>query len=115
MKEYATMWLEANKEETSPNWWIWGEDNLKKMQQGYEGAYNLFNTDFYIFNANRLDEMFATRYSHQHNLSISNSNDKSGYRLSFDLPITGATWLLPMMARSSTMHASIMITSLPIT
>lgn len=83
MQEYATMWLEANKEETTPNWWIWGEDNVKKMQQGYEGAYDLFNTDFYIFNANRLDEMFATRYSHQHNLSISNSSEKSGYRLSF--------------------------------
>ena len=84
MQEYATMWLEANKEETIPNWWVWGnKDNMQKMQQGYEGAYPLFGIDYYIFNANRLDEMFARRYSHQHNLSISNSTERSGYRLSF--------------------------------
>lgn len=83
MKEYATMWLEANKEEAVPNWWVWGEDNLKKMQQGVEGAYSLFGTDFYIYNANRIKEMFAPRYSYQHNLSLSNSTEKSSYRLSF--------------------------------
>lgn len=85
MKEYASIWLEANKEETAPNWWIWGEENLKKMQQGVEGKYDLFNTDFYIFNANRIDEMFATRYSYQHNLSLSSGGDKSSYRLSLGL------------------------------
>jgi TonB-linked SusC/RagA family outer membrane protein len=84
MQQYATMWLEANKEETKPNWWVWqNQDNLLKMQQGIEGAYPLFGIDYYIFNANRLDEMFATRYSYQHNLSLSSSTDKSGYRLSF--------------------------------
>ena len=84
MQEYATIWLEANKEETTPNYWVWGnKENLEKMQQGVEGAYPLFGTDFYIFNSNRLAEMFATRYSYQHNLSISNSTDKSGYRMSF--------------------------------
>lgn len=84
MQQYATMWLEANKEETLPDWWVWGnKDNMLKMQQGVEGAYPLFGIDYFIFNANRLDEMFARRYSHQHNLSISNSNDRSAYRLSF--------------------------------
>ncbi|HKZ68419.1 MAG TPA: SusC/RagA family TonB-linked outer membrane protein, partial [Chitinophagaceae bacterium] len=74
----------ANKEETNPNWWVWGnKDNMLKMQQGYEGVYPLFGIDYFIFNANRIDEMFARRYSHQHNLSISNSNDRSAYRLSF--------------------------------
>src|SRR5690606_8282326 len=83
MSEYATVWLEANKEEAAPNYWVWGnEENLLKMQQGVEGAYDLFGTDFYIFNANRLDEMFARRYSYQHNLSISQGSDKSGYRVS---------------------------------
>ncbi|WP_423127200.1 TonB-dependent receptor [Gaoshiqia sp. Z1-71] len=83
MKQYATMWIEANKEETVPNWWVWqNEQNMLKMQQGYEGAYDLFGIDYFIFNANRLDEMFGTRYSYQHNLSISNSTDKSGYRIS---------------------------------
>lgn len=89
MKEYASIWLEANKEETNPNWWVWGnKDNLLKMQQGYEGAYN-FSTwpgvDYFIFNANRIKEMFATRYSYQNNLSISGSGDKSSYRLSFGM------------------------------
>lgn len=83
MQEYATMWLEANKEETVPNWWVWGEDNVKKMAQGIEGRYDLYNTDFYIFNANRIQEMFSTRYSYQHNLSLGSGNDKSSYRLSF--------------------------------
>lgn len=84
MQEYATMWLEANEEETVPNYWVWqNKDNLLKMQQGVEGAYPLFDTDFYIFNSNRLAEMFATRYSYQHNLSVSNGTDKSAYRMSF--------------------------------
>jgi len=84
MQQYATMWLEANKEESVPNYWVWqNKENLLKMQQGVEGAYPLFGIDYYIFNANRLDEMFARRYSQQHNLSISNRTDKSGYRLSF--------------------------------
>jgi TonB-linked SusC/RagA family outer membrane protein len=86
MQQYATMWLEANKEETNPNWWVWGnKDNMLKMQQGVEGAYPLFGIDYFIFNANRIDEMFARRYSHQHNISISNSNEKSAYRLSFGI------------------------------
>jgi TonB-linked SusC/RagA family outer membrane protein len=82
MQEYASVWIAANKEETNPNWWIWGEENLKKMQQGVEGKYDLFGTDFFVFNANRIEEMFSTRYSYQHNLSISNGGDKSSYRLS---------------------------------
>ncbi|WP_346066729.1 SusC/RagA family TonB-linked outer membrane protein [Sphingobacterium siyangense] len=83
MQEYATMWLESNKEETVPNWWVWGEENLKKMAQGIEGRYDLYNTDFYIFNANRIQEMFSTRYSYQHNLSLGSGNEKTSYRLSF--------------------------------
>lgn len=84
LEQYATMWLESNKEESTPNWWVWAsKDNLLKMQQGVEGAYDLYNTDFFIYNANRIDEMFARRYSYQHNLSISGSSDKSDYRLSF--------------------------------
>jgi len=83
LKEYATMWREANKEEVSPNWWVWGEDNINRMIEGYEGRYDLYNTDFYIYNANRIEEMFNTRYSYQHNLSIAGGTEKSGYRLSF--------------------------------
>lgn len=82
MQQYATMWIEANKEETTPNWWVWGEDNLKQMQKGVEGKYDLYGTDFYIYNADRISEMFARRYSYQHNISVSNRGDKSGYRLS---------------------------------
>jgi len=84
MQQYASIWLAANDEEITPNYWVWGnKDNLQKMQQGVEGRYDLFGTDYYIFNANRLDEMFARRYSQQHNLSISRGTDTSGYRLSF--------------------------------
>jgi TonB-linked SusC/RagA family outer membrane protein len=84
LEQYATMWLDANKEETQPNWWVWAnKENLLKMQQGIEGAYDLYNTDFFIYDANRIKEMFARRYSYQHNLSISGGTDKSDYRLSF--------------------------------
>ena len=89
MKEYASMWLEANKEEINPNWWVWGnKSNLEKMQSGYEGVYN-FSTwpgvDYFIFNANRIDEMFSTRYSYQNNISLSGGNEKSSYRLSMGM------------------------------
>jgi TonB-linked SusC/RagA family outer membrane protein len=83
MQQYATSWIEANKEESVPNWWVFqNKDNMLKMQQGVEGAYPLFGIDYFIFNANRLDEMFSTRLSQQHNLSISNGTDKSSYRIS---------------------------------
>ncbi|SDD12238.1 SusC/RagA family TonB-linked outer membrane protein [Niabella drilacis] len=82
MQQYARTWIEANKEETTPNWWVWGEDNVKKMEQGVEGRYDLFGTDFYIYNSDRIAEMFARRFSYQHNLSLSGGNEKSGYRLS---------------------------------
>ncbi|AHF16956.1 TonB-linked outer membrane protein [Niabella soli DSM 19437] len=87
MQQYATMWIDANKEEATPNWWVWGtQDNLLKMQQGVEGAYHFAtwpNVDYFIFNTNRIKELFATRYSYQNNLSISGGTDKSAYRLSF--------------------------------
>ena len=89
MQQYATVWLEANKEETNPNWWVWGnQDNLLKMQSGYEGAYHFATwptVDYFVFNANRIKEMFATRYSYQNNLSISGSDEKSSYRLSLGM------------------------------
>lgn len=87
MQQYATMWIDANKEETTPNWWVWGtEDNMLKMQQGVEGAYHFATwpgVDYFIYNTNRINELFATRYSYQNNLSISGGTDKSSYRLSF--------------------------------
>lgn len=84
MKQYATVWLEANKEEQIPNWWGYiSRENMERMQQGVEGIYpTQFWGDLFIGNSNRIDEMFARRYSHQHNLSISNRGENSGYRLS---------------------------------
>ena len=87
MQEYATVWLEANKEETIKNWWGWlNEENLLLMQSGYEGIYTINHTDWgekiFLANSRRQDEMFRTRYSYQHNLSISGSTDKSDYRIS---------------------------------
>ena len=87
MQEYATMWLEANKEQKIKNWWNWStEENLLKMQQGIEGIYHTnakdWGYDLFIGNANRLEEMFARRYSYQHNLSVSGAIEKSDYRIS---------------------------------
>ena len=56
------------------------------MQSGYEGIYTINHTDWgekiFLANSRRQDEMFRTRYSYQHNLSISGSTDKSDYRIS---------------------------------
>ena len=85
MQEYATMWLEANKVMNEKDWWGWGEENLRKMAQGIEGIYESTIADWgamFVGNANRLDEMFARRYSYQHNLSVSGATEKSDYRLS---------------------------------
>lgn len=85
MQEYATMWLEANKEMTQKNFWHWGEETLKGMAQGIEGIYETTANDWgtvFVGNANRLDEMFARRYSYQHNLSVSGATEKSDYRIS---------------------------------
>ncbi|AEW03363.1 SusC/RagA family TonB-linked outer membrane protein [Niastella koreensis] len=84
MQQYATMWIDANKEEIKPNYWGWASlDNLQKMQKGQEGIYHTDNWgDVFIGNANRFDELFATRVSQQHTLGISGSTDKTAYRLS---------------------------------
>ena len=87
MQEYASMWLEANKEQKIKNWWNWStEENLLKMQQGIEGIYHTnakdWGYDLFIGNANRLEEMFARRYSYQHNLSIAGATEKTDYRIS---------------------------------
>lgn len=86
MSQYATMWLEANKEESIPYWWGWGsKDVLERMQQGIEGIYHTADEnwgDVFIGNANRIDEMFVRRYSYQHNLSVAGSTEKSDYRIS---------------------------------
>ena len=89
MQQYASVWLEANKEETNPNWWVWGsQENMQKMQDGYEGVWR-FSTwpgvDYFIYNANRIKEMFSTRYSSQNNISVSGGNEKSSYRLSLGI------------------------------
>lgn len=84
MSEYATMWLEANKEERIQNWWGWiSADNMQKMQQGIEGIYPTQHWgEIFLGDANRIEEMFATRFSYQHNLGIAGSTDKSDYRIS---------------------------------
>jgi len=85
MQQYATMWIDANKEETIPNWWGWVSlENMQKMQQGIAGIYQTaYWGNIFIANGQRTAEMFQRRYSYQHNLSISNSTGKSDYRLSF--------------------------------
>ena len=84
MSEYAQMWLAANEEEKVPDWWAWvSQANMEKMAQGIEGIYpTQYYGDIFIGNANRLEEMFATRFSYQHNLSISGATDKSDFRIS---------------------------------
>lgn len=84
MQEYATMWIEANKEEKIPNWWGWvSEENMLRMQRGEEGIYTTqYWGDIFLGNANRMDELFARRNSYQHNISIGGATEKSDYRIS---------------------------------
>ncbi|MBO9200540.1 MULTISPECIES: TonB-dependent receptor [Niastella] len=84
MEQYASMWIEAVDADPKKDYWGWKSmDNLLKMQQGIEGIYSTSKWgDIFIGNANRYDELFATRVSQQHNLSVSGSSDKTSYRLS---------------------------------
>ena len=42
MGQYATMWLEANKEEETPNWWAWvSEENMLRMQHSRNLPYTI--------------------------------------------------------------------------
>jgi len=83
-QQYASLWLAANKEETVPNWWGWASQaNMERMAAGEEGLYTTqFWGDVFIGKGNRIEEMFSNRVSYQHNLSVSNSTDIMGYRLS---------------------------------
>lgn len=83
-KQYAQIWLDANSQETTPNWWGWNtQANMQMIANGYTGIISTrYWGDVYIGNGNRIDEMFARRYSYQHNLSIANNTDKTSYRIS---------------------------------
>ena len=84
MKQFAQMWVNAYNEDTYKTTKNWGSlDNLQKIAQGQEGIYHTAAWgDVFVADANRFDEMFATRISQQHNLSLSGASEKSGYRLS---------------------------------
>lgn len=84
MGQYATMWLEANKEEKTPNWWAWvSEENMLRMQKNEAGIYQTqYYGEIFLANSSRTEELFANRNSYQHNLSVSGSTEKSDYRIS---------------------------------
>jgi len=84
MAQYATMWLEANKEEKIPNWWCWlTQESMQRMQKMEPGIYHTTAWgDIFLDNSSRVDEMFARRYSYQNNVSLSGSSEKSDYRVS---------------------------------
>jgi TonB-linked SusC/RagA family outer membrane protein len=84
MQDYAALWIEANKQEVTPNYWGWQSlANLEKMRAGVEGIYSTSKWgDVFIGNADRFDELFSPRLSQQHGLSVSGSTDKTAYRLS---------------------------------
>jgi len=84
MGQYATMWLEANKEEKTPNWWAWvSEENMLRMQKNEAGIYQTqYYGETFLANSSRTEELFANRNSYQHNLSVSGSTEKSDYRIS---------------------------------
>ncbi|WP_320017933.1 TonB-dependent receptor [Labilibaculum manganireducens] len=83
MQEYATLWLDANAQETSPLWWFAGKDEMLRMQQGIEGIYSTTHWgDIFIGQGDRYPELFQTRTSQQHSLSVSGSSDKTNYRFS---------------------------------
>ena len=84
MEQYATMWIDANKEESVPNYWGWKSlANLQNMQKGIEGIYSTqYWGDIFIGKGNRFNELFQPRLSQQHTVSLSGSSDKTNYRLS---------------------------------
>lgn len=84
MQQYGTMWIDAEKEESTPDYWGWNSlDNLQKIAQGHEGIYSTkYWGDIFLGQGDRYGELFQRRLSQQHNLSISGSSDKTNYRLS---------------------------------
>ena len=61
-------WLPTEKKPFLTRWaWV-SQENMEKMAQGIEGIYHTqYYGDIFLGNGNRLDELFATRYSYQHN------------------------------------------------
>lgn len=84
-QQYATFWIDANAQESVPNYWGWKSlSNLQMMQQGYQGILStVYWGDIFVGQANRIDELFQTRPSEQQTLSISGADTKTNYRISF--------------------------------
>ncbi len=84
MAQYASVWIEANKEESVPNWWAWiSEENMLPMLNNTPGVYNTaYYGEIFLANANRVEELFSNRNNYEHNLSVSGGTEKSDYRVS---------------------------------
>lgn len=83
MQQYATMWLDANAQETTPLWWFAAQDQMLKMQKGIEGIYPTTHWgNIFIGQGDRYKELFQSRVSQQHTLSLSGGTDKTTYRVS---------------------------------
>ncbi len=84
MQEYATVWLEAADQDRVPLYWGWvSRENLERMQTGEPGIYpTQYWGDMYMEPSQRADDMWGNSYSHQQNVSLSGSSDRSNYRFS---------------------------------
>jgi TonB-linked SusC/RagA family outer membrane protein len=83
LKEWATMFLSANTEESQPWWWFAQKEVMENIAQGKEGYYPTTHWGtMYVGQGDRYAEMFQPRMSVQHNISVSGSTEKTSFRIS---------------------------------
>ncbi len=83
MQQYATMWLDAEAQESVPNYWGWSLPVLDSLQKGIPGIYpTTYWGNVFLGPGDRFKELFGPEISQQHNLSISGGTENTSYRLS---------------------------------
>lgn len=87
-KQYGQLWLDAGEQDTTPNYWNWGEDTVRGFAAGESGFYQTvpavwgYNGSVYMAPADRYKELYGANTGHQQSISISGSSEEARYRLS---------------------------------
>lgn len=89
MAQYGQLWLDAAEQDTTTNYWNWGEETLIGFTNSESRFYQTtpagwgYDGLVYMAPAKRYDELYGTNFGNQTNGSLSGSSDKARYRLSF--------------------------------
>lgn len=87
-QQYGQLWLDTAEQDTTPNYWNWGENTVRSIAAGESGFFQTnpsvwgYDGSVYMAPANRYDELYGSNTGHQQSVSISGSSDEARYRLS---------------------------------